>query len=100
LYTRKRADGADLRAIRVISPGDYQDVNWDGLKAGVRRALEQWRPDATLIENAHHGPPLYQELLREFRVHLVNPVTAQHWSLENVYEATRSGSTLCCITGR
>ncbi len=50
-------------------------VNWDGLKAGVRRTLAQWRPHATLIENAHHGPPLCQELLREFRVHLVNPVT-------------------------
>ena len=37
-------------------------VNWDGLKAGVRKTLRQWRPHTTLIENAHHGPPLRQEL--------------------------------------
>jgi phage terminase large subunit-like protein len=50
-------------------------VNWDGLKAGVRRVLETWHPQATLIENAHHGPPLYHELSQDFRMELVNPVT-------------------------
>ena len=36
-------------------------MNWDGLKAGVRQTLHDWGPPTTLIENAHHGPPLYQE---------------------------------------
>ena len=31
-------------------------VHWEGLKAGVRRTLEEWRPSRVLIENAHHGP--------------------------------------------
>jgi len=50
-------------------------VNWDGLKAGVRRTLSAWHPKTTFIENAHHGPPLYQELRTEFRVRLADPVT-------------------------
>ncbi len=37
-------------------------VHWEGLKAGVRRTLEEWRPHRVLIENAHHGPPLASEL--------------------------------------
>ncbi len=50
-------------------------VNWDGLKAGVRRTLRDWRPSVVLVENAHHGPPLYHELRGEFNAELVNPVT-------------------------
>ena len=50
-------------------------VNWDGLKAGVRGTLHDWRPQRTLIENAHHGPPLAAELRGEFQIQLVNPVT-------------------------
>jgi len=52
-------------------------VNWDGLKSGVRQVLRDWRPGTTLIENAHHGPPLYHELLSEFNCQLVDPVTPQ-----------------------
>jgi phage terminase large subunit-like protein len=50
-------------------------VNWDGLKAGVRQTLRTWRPQTTLVENAHHGPPLQQELQREFHAQLINPVS-------------------------
>ena len=49
-------------------------VNWDGLKAGVRHTLRQWHPQRVLIENAHHGPPLCQELRPEFQARLVDPV--------------------------
>ena len=52
-------------------------MNWDGLKAGVRETLGNWRPSLTLIENAHHGPPLFYELGREFNLALMNPVTDQ-----------------------
>src|SRR5262249_43975218 len=49
-------------------------VNWDGLKAGVRDTLRRWHPHRVLIENAHHGPPLCQELRPEFHPELVDPV--------------------------
>jgi phage terminase large subunit-like protein len=49
-------------------------VGWDGLKAGVRQTLRSWRPAVTLIEKAHHGPPLHDELQREFRTRLIDPV--------------------------
>lgn len=52
-------------------------VNWDGLKSGVRQTLREWRPTTVLVENAHHGPPLFYELRGEFQAALVNPVTAQ-----------------------
>ena len=52
-------------------------VNWDGLKAGARQTLRDWRPQTTLIENAHHGPPLFHELRGEFATEMVNPVTEQ-----------------------
>ncbi len=53
-------------------------VDWSGLKSGVARVLEEWEPRTTLIENAHHGPPLYSELVATGKFHglqLVNPVT-------------------------
>ena len=50
-------------------------VNWDGLKAGTRRTLRNWHPHTTLIENAHYGPPLCQELRGDFNCQLINPVT-------------------------
>lgn len=51
-------------------------VNWDGLVVGVGNTLMQWRPHRTLIENAHHGPPLYHEMIHHFNgVELINPVT-------------------------
>ena len=43
----------------------------------MRRTLREWRPGVVLVENAHHGPPLYHELLSEFNAELVNPVTPQ-----------------------
>jgi phage terminase large subunit-like protein len=50
-------------------------VDWHGLKDGVRQTLKEWGPAVAYIENAHHGPPLYSELEREFSyLTLVNPV--------------------------
>jgi hypothetical protein len=48
-------------------------VAWDGLKAGVRQVLSEWKPERVLIENAHHGPPLAGEL-RGFRTELLSPI--------------------------
>ena len=39
-----------------------QRVDWDGLKAGTRRTLTEWRPRKALIENAHFGQALFAEL--------------------------------------
>jgi phage terminase large subunit-like protein len=39
-----------------------QRVSWDGLKSGIRETLGQWQPRQVLIENAHFGPALRDEL--------------------------------------
>jgi hypothetical protein len=40
-------------------------VDWSDLKEGVRRTLIEWRPKKVLIEEAHFGPPLADELEKE-----------------------------------
>jgi phage terminase large subunit-like protein len=46
-------------------------VAWEGLKSGVRHTLNQWKPSRVLIENAHHGPPLKDEL-KAFTTELIS----------------------------
>ncbi len=48
-------------------------VDWSGLKIGTQRILEKWNPREVMIENAHFGPALRQELTR-FRVTLLSPI--------------------------
>jgi phage terminase large subunit-like protein len=53
-----------------------QRVSWDGLKAGIRATLQQWKPSRVLIENAHFGPALVDEL-KGYHVELVSPIPAR-----------------------
>lgn len=48
-------------------------VDWAGLKLAAQRILSKWSPSEVLIENAHFGPALRQEL-NNFRVSLLSPI--------------------------
>lgn len=50
-----------------------QRVSWDGLKSGIRETLAQWQPKRVLIENAHWGPALRDEL-SGYQVEMVSPI--------------------------
>lgn len=49
-------------------------VDWNGLKSGIRDTLQQWRVPLTVIESAHHGVPLSLELAGTTQTKLTSPV--------------------------
>jgi hypothetical protein len=50
-----------------------KQVEWDGLKAGVRSVLNEWNPRTVIIENKHFGPPLIAELRSSYSVRGIEP---------------------------
>ena len=49
-------------------------VEWNELRAAVRRVVVEWEVHTLLIENAHHGQPLASELKSVTSIRLVGPV--------------------------